>query len=53
MFDGVRHARHLILIAEAPHIDIHGRTGLVCLGVMDYESFKLVWKADDPVGPVI
>jgi hypothetical protein len=53
MLDGVGHSRHIILVAKAPNIDIHGGTGLVCLGIMNYEGFQLIWKADDPVGPVI
>lgn len=53
MLDGMGHARHGILITEAPDIDIHGRTGLVCLGVMDYQNLELVREADDAVGAVV
>ena len=35
MFDGMSHSRHVVFITEASDIDIHGSTGLVCLGVMD------------------
>ena len=53
MFDGMCHPRHLILVAEAPNIDIHGGAGLVCLGVMDYQGLELIREADHPVRPVV
>jgi len=53
MFDGVGHAWHVILIAEAPDVDIHSSTGLVCLGVVHYQGLELVREPDDPVGPVV
>lgn len=53
MFDSVGHAWHIILVTEAPHVHIHGSTGLVCLGIVNYESFELVWEADDSVRPII
>lgn len=53
MFDGVGHPWHVVLIAEAPNIDIHGSAGLVRLWVVDYQSLELVRKPDDPVGPII
>ena len=53
MFDGMCHPRHLILVAEAPNIDIHGGAGLVRLGVMNYQGLELIREADHPVGPVV
>ncbi len=53
MFDGMCHPRHLILVAEAPNIDIHGGAGLVCLRVVNYQGLELIREADHPVGPVV
>jgi hypothetical protein len=33
------HARHVLLVTEISHIDIHGRAGLVGLCIMDKEHF--------------
>jgi hypothetical protein len=53
MFNSVGHPRHIILITEASHIDIHSSARLVRLGIMNYESFELVREENDPIGPVI
>jgi hypothetical protein len=53
MFNSMSHSRHVILVTEAPDIDVHRSAGLVRLGVMDQKNLELVRETDDPVRPVI
>ena len=53
MFDSMSHSRHVILITEAPDIDVHSSAGLVCLGVVDQKNLELVRETDDAVGSVV
>jgi hypothetical protein len=46
-------ARHVFQVAEAADIDIQGRAGLVCFGIVYQEHFKLVLQGDDSVGSIV
>jgi hypothetical protein len=46
-------ARQVFRIAEAANIDVHGRRGLVGVGIVDEQSFELVGQLDDSVGAVV
>ena len=36
------HATHILFIAEVTHIDIHSRTSLVRLGIVNQEHLELI-----------
>jgi hypothetical protein len=46
-------ARQVFRIAEAANIDIHGRRGLVCVGIVDEQGLKLVGQLYDSVGAFV
>jgi hypothetical protein len=50
---GVRYARHVLGVAEAPHVDVHGRAGLVRGGIVDQQHLELVRQRDDAVRAVV
>jgi hypothetical protein len=45
----MRYARQILHVAEAANIDIHGRRGLVGIGIVDKQDFKLIGQFDDSV----
>jgi len=48
------HARHIFLIAEVSDIDVHCRTGLVGLCIVNEEHLQLIGgQSDDSVGSII
>lgn len=49
MLHSMRNARQIFQIAEAAHIDIHGRRGLVGVGIVDEQGFELIGQFDDSV----
>ena len=49
----MRNARQILHIAEAAHVDIHGRRGLVGVGIVDEQGFELIGQLDDSVGAVV
>ena len=49
----MRNTRQVFHIAEAAHIDVHGRRGLVGVGIVDKQGFKLIRQLDDSVRAVI
>lgn len=53
MFDGMRHPGHVVLVAEAPDIHIHRRTGLVRFRVVDQKRLELVGQLNDAVLAVV
>lgn len=53
MLDGMRHARQVVIVAEASGIVVQSSAGLVCVGIVDYERFELVGEANDAVGAVV
>lgn len=53
MFDGVGHARHAVLIAEAADVDVQGCTGLVRVRIVNEEGLEAIVEAYDAVLPVI
>lgn len=53
MFNRMSHSWHVVLVAEAPDIDVHRSASLVRLGVMDQQDLELIRETNDPVRPVI
>lgn len=53
MFNGMGHSRHISLVAEVAHVDIHARTGLVCLRIVDEQCLELVGEPNDAIGSII
>ena len=53
MFYRVRGPRHVIGIAEAPHVDVHGGGGFVRIGIMDQKNLQLIGQLDDAVRTVV
>ena len=45
--------RQIFHVAEATHVDVHGRRGLLGVGIVDEQSFELIGQPDDPVGATI
>lgn len=39
MFHRVSHARHIVLVTEAPDVHVHSRTSFVRVGIMHQEHF--------------
>lgn len=42
MLDSVSHTRHVVGIAEAANVDVHGGTGLVRVRVVDQQRLEVV-----------
>lgn len=53
MLYSMRHTRHIPFITEIANIDVHGRTGLVSLRIVNQQRLELVWKTDDAVCSII
>lgn len=53
MFHGVRHAGHVVGVAEAAHVHVHGSADFVRVRIMDEQGLQLVRQADDAVGAVV
>ena len=53
MLDSMGHARHVIVVGEVPYVDVDRGTGLVCIRVMDKQSFELVRQPDDSIRAVV
>ena len=49
----MRNARQIFHVAEAAHVDVHGRRGLVSVGIVNKQGFELVGQLDDSVGAVV
>ena len=49
----MRNARQIFHVAEAAHVDVHGRRGLVGVGIVDKQGFELVGQLDDSVGAIV
>jgi hypothetical protein len=47
------HSWHVIFIGEVANIDVHRRTGLIGVRVMDQESLELVRQTNDPIRTII
>lgn len=45
--------RHVLDIAEAPHVHVQRGTRLVRVGIVDEEDFEFIGEGDDPVRPVV
>jgi hypothetical protein len=45
----MRYSRQIFHIAEAADVDVHSRRGLVGVGIVDKQDFKLVGQLDDSV----
>ena len=53
MFYSMRNARQVFRVAEAADVDVHGRRGLVGVGIVDKQGFELVGQLDDSVGAIV
>jgi hypothetical protein len=45
----MRNAWQVFHVAEAAHIDVHGRRGLVGVGIVDEQRLELIGQLDNPV----
>ena len=45
----MRNAGQVFRVAEAAHIDVHGRRGLVSVGIVDEQGFELIGQFDNSV----
>ena len=53
MLDRMRHAWHVVLVTEIPHVDIKRCASFVRLGIVGEQNLEAVRQPDDPVGPVV
>ena len=53
MFHSMRHATHVFLVTEIAHIDIHSRTGLIRLRIVNQKNLQLIRQSNDPIAPII
>ena len=53
MFYSMGHARHAYLVTEVSNVDVHRRTRLVRLRIMDEQDLEPVRQPNDAVGTIV
>lgn len=53
MLDCMCHTRHILRVAEAADVDVHGCSGLVCLGIMDEQCFQVISELYNSVFSIV